>query len=372
MNIGIIGCGKLGICYAICFAKVGFKVYCYDINTNILDNIKNNNYNYYEINLNNYINNYKNNLILCYEPTEVINNCSIIFTFIQTPSLENGSYNHSYIDKFINFYCDYSPKDEKIILINSTIMPEYSNTIQEKLKKTLCNTKIIYNPSFIAQGSIINNIINPDFILLGYDNYNDQNDLTLDKIINIYNKIIENPKVIYNKMMLFEAEITKLSINCYITSKITYANIIGDLLKTKGYNPSVVLNAIGNDSRIGNKCLNYGFGYGGPCLPRDNKALYNYSFNNNIEIDNCIINDENNKKHLEFQFNELKNNKEPIEFNYITYKDNSDILEESQKLKLAIKLANNNNKVIINERPFIIKQLKETYGELFIYNSIEN
>ena len=168
-------------------------------------------------------------------------------------------------------------------------------------------------------------------------------------------------------MNLLEAEITKLSINCFITTKITYANMIGDYLVKINCNPDIVLNAIGSDTRIGNKYFNYGFGYGGPCLPRDNKALYEYGNQNKYNFNICNINDENNSNHLLFQYENLKKSIEPIEFKYITYKDTSDILEKSQKLELAILLANNKNKVIIYERPYIIKILKDKYNDLFEY-----
>jgi len=370
-NIGVVGCGRLGICYAISFAKAGFKVNCYDINIEIITSLENDTYNYNETGLNELIKKYKHNLILHKKLELLIDNSKFIFSFIQTPSLDNGSYNHCYIENFIDFLSDYKIKNDKIILINSTVMPEFCNNIQERLNKISNNYKLIYNPSFIAQGSIINNITDPDFILLGYDNYQDINDNTLNNIIEIYNKIVNpNSSIIYNKMKLYEAEITKLSINCFVTTKISFANSIGDIIKSKGYNPDTVLRAIGCDSRIGYKCLNYGYGYGGPCLPRDNKALNYYSKNNNYELTNCISNDENNYKHLLFQFNELKNSKEPIEFHKITYKDNSDIIEQSQKLELAIMLANYKKKVIIYERTYIINILKTKYGNLFEYREI--
>ena len=364
-NIGIIGVGKLGICYAIILAKAGYKIFIYDINISILDNIKNDTYNYNEEGLNDLISKYKSNLILVYNLTDIYNNCDIIFSYIQTPSLENGLYNHTYIDNFINelLTINNDNDDDKIIIINSTVIPEYCNSIKDKLKSK--NFSLCYNPSFIAQGSIINNIINPDIV----NNYN--------KIIEIYDNIFndndndnKNSKEIYKKMNLLEAEITKLSINCFITTKITYANMIGDYLINKNCNPDIVLNAIGSDSRIGNKYLNYGFGYGGPCLPRDNKALYEYGKINNYDFNICNINDDNNSKHLYYQYEKLKETKEPIEFRYITYKDNSDILEQSQKLELAILLANNKNKVIIYERPYIIEILKNRYNNLFEYIEI--
>jgi nucleotide sugar dehydrogenase len=371
-NIGIVGVGKLGICYAIILAKSGYNVFIYDINISILDNIKNDTYNYNEEGLNELISKYKSNLILAYNLTDIYNNCDIIFTYIQTPSLENGLYNHKYIDNFIDETLTINNINNKIIIINSTVIPEYCNSIKDKLKSK--NFSLCYNPSFIAQGSIINNIINPDIILIGIDD--DSDDYNYNKIIEIYNKIFidndnyENSKGKYKKMNLLEAEITKLSINCFITTKITYANMIGDYLINKNCNPDIVLNAIGSDSRIGNKYINYGFGYGGPCLPRDNKALYEYGKINNYDFNICNINDDNNSKHLYYQYEKLKESKEPIEFKYITYKDNSDILEKSQKLELAILLANNKNKVIIYERSYIIEILKNRYNNLFEYKEI--
>ena len=367
INIGIVGVGKLGICYSIILAKAGYKVFIYDINKIILDNIKNNTYNYNEPGLNDLITEFKSNIILSYNLNDIYNNCHIIFTYIQTPSLDNGLYNHEYINNFIDETLKIDNKENKIILINSTVIPEYCNSIKEKLK--LNNFSLCYNPSFIAQGSIINNIINPDIILIGLDEDNNNN---YNKIVDIYDKILinNNDKTKYKKMNLLEAEITKLSINCFITTKITYANMIGDYLINKNCNPDIVLNAIGSDTRVGNKYFNYGFGYGGPCLPRDNKALYEYGKINNYDFNICNINDINNSNHLLFQYEKLKNLNKPIEFRYITYKDTSDILEQSQKLELAILLAKNKNKVIIYERPYIIEILKDKYNDLFEYIEI--
>lgn len=357
-SIGIVGCGKLGICYALSFAKAGFDVYCYDINKSIMTKIKNSKYNYIEPKINDMIKEYNSKLIIAEDLNDLLNNCNIIFSYIQTPSLDDGGYNHEYIDNFINDCIKIGKQQElKTIVISSTVMPNYCNKILEKIKDY--NYDICYNPSFIAQGSIINNIINPDFILIGIESNNYSN------IINIHKKIIEKD-IKFKVMNLLEAELTKIAINCFITMKISYANLIGDFAKSLNCNPSIILDGIGTDSRIGNKYLNYGYGFGGPCLPRDNNALYNYfnKMNNdkNINFDICNITDRNNKNHLLFQFEELKDIKDPIEFHYITYKDSSDILEESQKLKLALLLLDNGNNVIIHERLEIIEILKTKYN----------
>jgi hypothetical protein len=323
LNIGLIGIGKLGICYSVILAKANYKVFVYDINTEILDSIKNNTYNYNEPELNSLIDRYKSNIILSYNLNDIYDNCDIIFTYIQTPSLDNGLYNHEYINNFFEETLKYDNinKTNKIILINSTVIPEYCNTIKDKLKSN--NFTLSYNPSFIAQGSIIANIINPDIVLIGIDD--DDNFENSNKIIDVYNKIIDNDKNDYNDnrnkykiMKLFEAEITKLAINCFITTKITYANLIGDFVSNKNYDPDIVLNAIGSDTRIGNKYFNYGYGFGGPCLPRDNKALFKYTkselFNSNFNFEICNINDRNNNNHLLYQYEKLKNSKRTYYF----------------------------------------------------------
>jgi len=369
MNIGIIGCGKLGICYIASFAKAGFNCYCYDINKNILNDINNNNYNYYEPHLNDMLNENKNKLIISYNLKDVIDNCDIIFTFINTPSLFDGSYNHKYLDQFIDNCLTFGKVDNrKIIVISSTVSPEYCDTLFNKLDNF--NYDICYNPSFIAQGSIIANITNPEFLIIGANNDN-----CFDPIIDIHKKIISNPNVSFNKMKLYEAEITKIVNNCFITMKISFVNLIGDLIKSKNYNPQIVLDALSTNSNFGKINMKYGFGYGGPCLPRDNKAFYNYIENNidneYLNFDLCLINDRNNKNHLLFQFEELKKSKDPIEFKFITYKDTSNLLEASQKLELALLLAENGNKVIIYERPEIIQILDQKYPNLFELRNID-
>lgn len=357
MYIGIIGSGKLGICKALCLDNAGYDVICYDINKSILENIKNKTLNSNEQFVSEML--LKSNIQIANSEEEILKLCDVIFVYIQTPSLNSGEYDHSYINNFIDNIKNKS-ETRKIIAISSTIMPEYTDSIKEKLD--IMNYDICYNPTFIAQGSIINNLINPELILIG--GYCEK---SMNIIESIHKSIIKN-NTTYHKMSSLEAEITKISINCFITSKITFANMIGDLLTSKNIIPSSVLNAIGSDSRIGNNYLKYGYGFGGPCFPRDNRALLNYANKNNFEFDICKTTDKLNNDHLIYQFNEIKKSNNEYEFTYITYKDNSDILEESQKLKLAIMLAEAGLKITIKERKQIIDKLKQSYNN---FNYIE-
>jgi len=145
--------------------------------------------------------------------------------------------------------------------------------------------------------------------------------------------------------------------------------MVGDIAVNSNCRPEVILDAIGSDTRIGNKYLRYGYGYGGPCFPRDNRALAIYSMDTGIEATISIASDKSNKMHLQNQINHfLKNNDDQIvKFDYVTYKPESTMIVESQQLAFAVGLAKAGRKVLIKERKSVIKNLKDIYGELFIY-----
>ncbi len=138
--------------------------------------------------------------------------------------------------------------------------------------------------------------------------------------------------------------------------------MIGDIADRLNCDSDKILNAVGSDSRIGGKYLKAGFGFGGPCFPRDNRALSNCATKVGIDAVISKATDEMNVKHLEYQIeNFVKNNpnkEKEIEIEYITYKKDSVIIEESQQLKFAIKLKELGYKIkILDNRYEVIKQL---------------
>jgi UDP-glucose 6-dehydrogenase len=142
--------------------------------------------------------------------------------------------------------------------------------------------------------------------------------------------------------------------------------MIGDIANRLGCDAYKILNAIGNDSRVGNKYLKPGFGFGGPCFPRDNRALSKCSQDLGVDAVICKATDEMNEKHLQYQIEDFINgnpNKEKIiEIDSLSYKKGSDSLEESQQLKFALKLIELGYKVrLINQKKEILNQIKN-YG----------
>ena len=361
-NISLIGVGKLGLCFALTLEKAGYKVLGCDVNQTYVESINNKTLNSDEPGVNSSLQkaiNFKATTNM----EEVINFSNIIFLLVATPSLLNGRYNHSQIESVISQLIKLGPQqEEKQFVVCCTTMPSYCTSAQQRLEKY--NYVVSYNPEFIAQGRILKDQLRPDMVLIGEGSVRSG-----DIIEQIYKEHTANtPKIC--RMSRTEAEICKISLNCFLTTKIAFANMIGDIAEYSNCDPANILQAIGSDTRIGIKYLGYGYGYGGPCFPRDNRALAIYA--NDIGI-NAIISkasDESNEAHLQYQVEIFKKNNdinEPVQFEYITYKPESTILTESQQLLFAVKLTEAGFKVIVCERNSVLDEVKKQYGDIFIY-----
>ncbi len=363
---GIIGIGKLGICFALNLEKAGYNVVGVDIDENYVAQLNKKKIISSEPLVAEYLSESKN-FTASINISDILNDeTTFIFIMVATPSLPGGSYDHSQVEKVTDELIVFGKRNVVTdIVIGCTVMPGYCNTLSGKLKKY--NYRVSYNPEFIAQGSIIRNQQYPDQLLIG-----EANKEAGDEIEAILRSFCKNEPAIC-RMDLLSAEIAKLATNCFLTTKISFANSIGDLAVKVGGDADKILNAIGADSRIGRKYLNYGFGFGGPCFPRDNKALNLYARQSNHELLISGATDEINKQHLEFQFQQYMKKYNPedvIVFDYVTYKKDSTLLEESQQLALAVKLAKTGRKVIIKERAEIITLLEKKYPNLFILEKI--
>jgi UDPglucose 6-dehydrogenase len=183
-------------------------------------------------------------------------------------------------------------------------------------------------------------------------------------LIKIYKKNQTTP-VNAHVMSCKAAEITKIGINCFLTTKISYANMMGDILTKSNMSNEIdsVLSAIGGDTRVGKKYMKYGFGFGGPCLPRDNRALGYYAKELGMELNLPFTVDEFNKEHAlflkNFYMKQSPDKSVPFVMNYITYKRGTDILEESQQFKLCLDLLEEGYYLNVIEIDAVSKQLTE-------------
>ena len=337
MKIGLIGAGRLGICLALLIEQEGYHVIASDVREDYIKDLQNKKINTTEPQVEEILE-HSINLEFTTDNRKVIRESDIIFTLVQTPSLEDGSYDVSAVWKVVE-----DIKDEmnsvanypKSFVVGCTTNPGDCDQFKDALPESV---DVYYNPEFIAQGSIIDDLRHADMVLLGGQGKHSK------ELEHLYYRIQNGFKAAnVNTMSAKAAELTKIAVNCYLTTKITYANQVGQVMIRDGMEDEVktVLKAIGGDSRIGTKYLNYGYGFGGPCFPRDNRAFAAYASKAGVETPLGATTDKFNDEHTkflkEYYVNKNKDNRAYV-FHYLTYKDGVDILTESRPYDLALSL----------------------------------
>lgn len=351
-SISVVGLGKLGLCIATCFANKGFKVIGIDIDIEKIEKINNGISPVKETGLAELIRKVKNNLMATPNYEEAILNSDVSFIVVATPSLADGSFSNEYLEKALHRIGESLRKKKKyhLLVVTSTVMPQttkkVAKVILEKTSGKICGRDfgLAYNPEFIALGSVIHDFLNPDFILIGEMNKKDG-----DILEDIYKRICENqPR--FARMTPLNAEIAKIALNCYITTKITFANSLASICeKIKGADADVITKALGLDSRIGSKYIKPALGYGGPCFPKDNIAFSAFARRLGVEAKLAEIVDEVNRDQvsrvvsiIKETLATLKKDRKTARIGILglSYKPDTPVIEDSQALDIAQLLVN--------------------------------
>jgi UDPglucose 6-dehydrogenase len=388
--ITVIGIGKLGLGFALLLEKAGYNVLGVDIFPEYIENINKKTLNFAEPGYNDLLQT-ATNFQATTSLSDGLKHSDIIFILVQTP---NGGgtkfYDHTILSNLLERINKQKPINKHFI-IGCTVMPHYIDKIATTLLSDTQNCSINYNPEFIAQGEIVKGFLNPDMILVGTNVPSILTPILKD----IYDKMTENTPI-YSFMTPLEAEIVKISLNGFITTKISFANMISDLCDQVGANKQTVLTAIGSDSRIGRKYFNPGLSFGGPCFPRDTRALKQLMDQHNVQSDilqaTTRYNNEHNQKFAENLVSKnialkqqtmkilectehFDENTTFFKFTKVCYKPNSQIpiIEESAKLKIAEILVNKyGKKIVIEDIEPLIQEVKKEYGLLFSYTILSS
>lgn len=246
INITVIGVGRLGLGLALLIEKGGYNVCGVDIFPDYVKCLNNKTFESKEPEYENLLKKSKN----FHATTNLgkgLNFSDTIFIIVQTPNSGGAKfYDHNILSNLLTKINGYKLKNKDII-IGCTVMPKYIDEVGKLLIQDCENTTLNYNPEFIAQGEIIKGFKNPDIILIGAE----REELG-DKLKKIYSTfVMTQPR--YCILTQLEAEIVKITINGFITTKLSFANMISDVCDECGANKDKVLNAVGGDSRIGNK-----------------------------------------------------------------------------------------------------------------------
>src|SRR5205807_3233021 len=206
---------------------------------------------------------------------------------------------------------------------------------------------VCYNPEFIALGNVINGLLEPDLVLIGEGD--PQSGAALEAL---YRKYVRN-KCRIARMSIISAELTKISVNSYITMKISFTNqlrMIADQFPKADIN--MILDAIGTDTRIGHKYLLPGLSFGGPCFPRDNRLLAYAAREVGLEAPLAEASDRTNeltKSNLLEKVRGLVPAGGTVLVLGMSYKPDTYITEESAGLHLAQNLKRQGYRVLVHD-----------------------
>lgn len=212
------------------------------------------------------------NLFFSTDINNAIKKSEIIFMAVNTPTKTKGegkgmAADLTHVENCAKQIATIADTD-KIIVEKSTAPLGTAQKIKETLKyhNSNVNFEVISNPEFLAEGTAINDLINPDRVLIGGDNTKNGKK-ALKKIFNIYNKWIDSEKILTTNS--WSSELSKLASNAFLAQRISSINSLSALCDTSGANIKEVAKAIGSDSRIGDKFLNASVGFGGSCFKKD-------------------------------------------------------------------------------------------------------
>jgi UDPglucose 6-dehydrogenase len=276
MNIAVIGLGKLGLCTAACLASKGHHVIGFDNNTQLAGQLQAGECPIQETGLAELLQKVGVNLEVTMDVTEAVRRSDVTMIIVPTPSGEDGRFSNEYMKAALKVIGPAlkSQSGFHVVDIVSTVMPGSCDNefrpLLEKLSGRVCGRDfgLVYNPEFIALGSVVRDFMRPDMVLIGASD-----DRSARMVEQVYLNCCESSPYIAT-MSLFNAELSKLSLNCFVTTKISFANELAALCeKLPGADVDVITSAIGCDSRIGPKYLRGGLGFAGTCFPRDNVAF---------------------------------------------------------------------------------------------------
>lgn len=281
MNVAVVGTGYVGLVTGTCLAEMGNNVICVDIDEDKVNKMRNGIIPIYEPHLDNLFerNIKQKRLRFTTDLKEAVDPASVIFLALPTPPDEDGSADLSYIlkvaddlGKMLNKY--------SIVIDKSTVPVGTADKVSAAISANYDGAfDVVSNPEFLREGFAVDDFMKPDRVVIGTQSERAQ-------------KVLEElfkPFVRQGNPILFmderSAEMTKYAANSFLATKISFMNEIANLCERVGANVDAVRMGIGSDTRIGNRFLFPGIGYGGSCFPKDVQALVKTARDYSYDLD---------------------------------------------------------------------------------------
>jgi len=373
-QVSIIGLGKLGSSMVAAFASKGFQVTGVDIDAEKIQLINEGKPPVFEPFLAEYLANNRERISATNSYEQAILSSDISFVILPTPTKEEIGFSNEYLLKSAEEIGKALAKKSSyhLVVFRSTVIPtSHENEIipvLEKFSGKRCGVDFgfCFNPEFVALGSIINNILNPDFVLIG------EKDAKSGEMLESFYREVCGENTVIKRMNIVNAELTKIALNTYVTTKISYSNMLAELCeKLPGGNIDVITDTLGFDKRIGHKYLKGALGYAGPCFPRDNGALIHTARKVGLELSLPRVTDEINDYQVTRMVNKvLEFSPKKVAVLGLTFKPDTNYVDPSQSLEIAKRLASNVSVVVYD--PKGMDNARKILGNSVVYANSAN
>lgn len=286
MKIVMVGTGYVGLVSGTCIAETGASVCCVDIDTKKIENLKQGIIPIWEPGLEAMVKrNYeKGNLHFSSSLKDSLVDADAVFIAVGTPPDEDGSADLQYVLAVAKEVGQHM-QDYLVVVTKSTVPIGTAEKVREAVQEELAkrNTDfgfdVASNPEFLKEGNAIDDFMKPDRIVLGVDS--PKAEKTLNRLYKPF--VLNGHPIIF--MDIPSAELTKYAANSMLATKISFMNDIANLCEIVGANVDLVRKGIGSDTRIGNKFIYAGAGYGGSCFPKDVQALIRTADENKYSLE---------------------------------------------------------------------------------------
>lgn len=273
MNLAIIGTGYVGLTTGTCFAEVGHHVICVDNNAAKVDSLRQGKMPIYEPGLEEMIvaNVSAGKLSFTTDLQEAVAESEIIFIAVPTPPNADGSVDLSYIEAVSHEIADCLKPEfgYRIIVDKSTVPVSTGSKVAQVIARYAgrgVEVDVVSNPEFLREGSAVNDLMNPDRVVIGADS---------QKAMDLMKRVYQPFNAPIVEVDLPSAELIKHAANSFLALKISYINAVSAVCEAAGADVELVAQGIGMDKRISRNFLNAGLGYGGSCFPKDVKGFIN-------------------------------------------------------------------------------------------------
>jgi len=373
MKVTVVGSGYVGLVTGTCFAETGMDVICVDIDEDKINKLKNGIIPIFEPGLDQMVarNVEKGRLTFSTSLKDSLEGCEAVFSAVGTPPDEDGSADLQYVLAVAREVGRYM--DHYMVVVTKSTVPigtakKVKAAIQEELDKRGVNIPfdVASNPEFLKEGDAIDDFLRPDRIVIGVESEE------AEKLM----RRLYKPFLLNNHPILFmdipSAELTKYAANSMLATKISFMNDIANLCEIVGADVNSVRKGIGSDSRIGNKFIYPGAGYGGSCFPKDVKALIRTSDENNHSLVILKAVEDVNDRQKEVLFNKVNKHfngdlkGKTIALWGLSFKPNTDDMREAPALVIIQKLIEADAKVVAYD-PVAMHETQRKIGETIKY-----